>query len=69
MFFANETVKTRINEIFSDIGKLKNPEYNDSTKRGEAVKKVRFKFLALIKTEEHIAAQIKVVLKEFDAKY
>ena len=69
MFFAHKTVNNRINEVYKDIGRIANGEYDDLVKRQKAIKEIRFKLLSLIKAEEKIAAEFKAVLEEMDNKY
>ncbi len=67
--FGHPTIKDRLNEIHSDIIKLSYFEYNDQKKREEKVKEIRFKLLALLKTEEEISALIEHTLKKYDKMY
>lgn len=69
MFFIHKTVKKRIDDIYTLIGKLSMPEYNDPQKRETKVKEIRFKLLSLIQAEKKIAAEFEAVLKKMDNQY
>ncbi len=69
IMFGHPTIRDRLNEIHREIGHLANHEFDDFRRREEKVKEIRFRLLALLKTEEEITALIEHTLKKYEQMY